>query len=516
MWPEIRTAKNEKRRELVLGGSEISQRIEKDGFSATIYELTDLNYLSITDTSLSEISSDIAKLESLQTLILHSNKFRECNEAITKLSKLKILDLSRNSIERIPESIASLSQIITINISNNKLESFPTLSNNAKLTVVDLSCNALTTFPNLCNSDLVNLSELKLQGNHIDSIPSNINVLPSLKVMDVSNNKIKILPGELADCHKLKEINLKSNPISDRRLFKLIDQCRTKQIIDYVKQNCPRATKDANSNPKPGKKGAKTKQKSDDSESNEDELSYKYTITVKPANEDFKVVVENSTKTIREHIVCCLVNNIVFTEDTFKEFIKLQNKLHDGICEKRNAATIATHDYKKLDSSIIKYTTLPPSQLKLKPLYRATEMSGAELFARLQTEADNLRKEKKRNTYSGIHKYLYLVAGKPTFPCLVNEKGDVISFPPITNSDITKIEPTTTQIFIEVTSSLTQVVCKAALNEIIKELVNLLGTDLEVQQVRILDQEEKLRLVYPGKNDLKFGEHIPIKVTRIR
>lgn len=515
MWPEIQTAKSEKRRELVLSGSEISGRIRKDGVDVSVYGLTDLNYLSITETCLTEVTSDISKLENLQTLILHSNQLQEFSEGIAKLSKLKILDVSRNLIKSLPGNLASLSQITTINISNNKLESFPSLLNNAKLIVVDLSYNNLTAFPDICSSELANLSELKLQGNQIEEIPTTIGLLPALKMLDISNNKIKTLPGELADCCKLKEINLKSNPISDRRLLKLIDQCRTKQIMDYVRQNCPKTTNE-NAAPKKGKKAGKSNQRNADSEScsESNENNYKYSINVKPANEEFKVVIDNSTKPIREHIVCCLINNISFTEDTFKDFIKLQNKLHDGVCEKRNTATIATHDFRKLNSNTINYTTFPPNELKIKPLNRPVEMTGAELFAKLQTEANNLRKEKKRSTYSGIYKYLYLVEGKSAYSCLLNDKGDVISLPPITNSDITKIEPTTTKMFIEVTSSQSQLVCKTVLTEVLKETINLLGTDLEVEQVRILDQEGKLKVAFPAKNDLKFTENAAIRVVR--
>lgn len=73
------------------------------------------------------------------------------------------------------------------------------------------------------------------------------------------------------------------------------------------------------------------------------------------------------------------------------------------------------------------------------PLNRGVCLTGLELFTKLQTEANNLRKEKKRNTYSGIHKYLYLIEGKPRYPCLMNGKEEVISLPPITNSDISKV-----------------------------------------------------------------------------
>jgi len=86
--------------------------------------------------------------------------------------------------------------------------------------------------------------------------------------------------------------------------------------------------------------------------------------------------------------------------------------------------------------------------------------TGADLFQKLQTEAENLRKEKKRNVYSGIHKYLYLLEGKTLFPCLLDQSQQVISFPPITNSDITKMSSSTQAMLVEVTSALSYTICR--------------------------------------------------------
>lgn len=36
-------------------------------------------------------------------------------------------------------------------------------------------------------------------------------------------------------------------------------------------------------------------------------------------------------------------------------------------------------------------------------------------------------------------RYLHLLDGKEHYPCLVDADGDVISFPPITNSEKTKV-----------------------------------------------------------------------------
>lgn len=85
-----------------------------------------------------------------------------------------------------------------------------------------------------------------------------------------------------------KELNLKANPISDRRLLKLIDQCRTKQVLDYVKQHCVKTIVNEDGGNK-GKNRKKTKSKETDEEDN-DSTNYKYSINVKNYNEDFKVI----------------------------------------------------------------------------------------------------------------------------------------------------------------------------------------------------------------------------------
>jgi hypothetical protein len=40
----------------------------------------------------------------------------------------------------------------------------------------------------------------------------------------------------------LTELNLKGNKLSDKRLLKLVDQCHSKQVLDYVRQHCIRSS----------------------------------------------------------------------------------------------------------------------------------------------------------------------------------------------------------------------------------------------------------------------------------
>ncbi|KAJ9578384.1 hypothetical protein L9F63_005390, partial [Diploptera punctata] len=318
-------------------------------------------------------------------------------------------------------------------------------------------------------------------------------------------------------------INLKGNKLNDKRLLKLVDQCRTKQVLDYVRQHCPRCSTDTNvsANAK-GKKGKKGKKDQIEQHIQDTVEQLRHKLHVIHVTDDVPLVsLDETVKVVRPHIVCCIISNVSFSTDTFKKFIQLQTKLHDSVCEKRIAATIATHDLASFVPGNLIYTAYPPNEVKIIPLGRCKQVTGLELFSNLQKEAENLRKEKKRNVYSGIHKYLHLLEGKPVYPCLMN--GDrVISLPPITNSDCTKISEKTKNIFVEVTSASGQGVCRQVLNVLLQETLLLgIGTAepvsdgailqssfhrLSVQQVKVVDTEGNLKVVYPSRTDLVFED----------
>lgn len=81
-----------------------------------------------------------------------------------------------------------------------------------------------------------------------------------------------------------------------------------------------------------------------------------------------------------------------------------QNNLHDTLCNKRQAATLATHDMSKVASGPLKYVARAPDQVKLQPLGSTKETVASVVFARLKSHAHSVMQDKKRNKYSGIHK----------------------------------------------------------------------------------------------------------------
>lgn len=521
-WPEIMTAKAENRHEIKLAGPVISKKIADEGLDTSVFQLTNINLLNISDTCLSTISDDIKLLTNLQTLLLYGNRIATFNENITSLPKLKVLDLSRNEIKTIPESLNKMKELTNINLSSNEIEEFPKLLEFPNLISLDLSNNKLSEFLDVGNASLPHLTDLKLKGNAIDSISSNIaKGVPSLKNFDIGDNKLKVVPGELALLTKLKELNLKGNKLTDKRFLKLVDQCRTKQVLDYIRDHCP---KEDNQTTTAGKKGKKGQKKQEEAvEQDAEELCH--LLKILHVEDDIISIKyhESQLAGIRPFILCCIVKDLNMDDGLFKKFIQLQTRLHDTVCEKRNVATIATHDLAKIPPGNLTYTSQFPKELKLIPLSRNKSFSGEQLFQQLVSEADALRKEKKRNVYTGIHKYLYLLEGKPKYPCLQDSAGNVISFPPITNSETTKMSADTKEMLLEVTSHSSLGACRTVMDATLQQflLLGIGGSDnrdyhtLTVQQVKIVDPEGTLKSVYPSRADCNYEATNNIKVFRV-
>ncbi|KAL2103265.1 hypothetical protein ACEWY4_000133 [Coilia grayii] len=549
VWTEIEKAEKENRRELVLQGTNTDKRIESNGgLSSKLYSLTLLNYLEISQCpSLTEVSENIGNLIHLQSLILCRNKIASVPKSIGKLKSLKVLDVSVNELQNIPEEVSLLSELNTLNVSCNSITSLPKgLSQCTKLSTINVSKNGLTTLPDdLFSERLDLLSTIVASENALEELSANISNLPALKTLDLSSNKLSELPFELGDCAKLKEINFKGNKLKDKRLEKMVNGCQTKSVLDYLRAG-GRGRGKGKAGGEAGEKGDAAvgggarntpkkkgggKQKRQQQEE-EDELE-KMVLRVLHVSDNPTVVtvkVATEVKEVRPYIVCCVVRGMnLKSGNALKRFLMAQTKLHDDLCAKRTTATIATHDVQLLKSPLL-YDARTPNTLKIVPLGRK-EMNAVDLLKHLQQEADEQRKQKKRQNVSGLHKYLQLLDGKSHYPCLVDTEGHVISFPPITNSEKTKIKKSTKELFLEVTSSNSLQTCKDVMDALITKMAELnkstfdhkeadgsdeegepeptpaegdgpAGPELTVQQVRITDMDGNLKVVYPSKTDL--------------
>jgi phenylalanyl-tRNA synthetase beta chain len=134
----------------------------------------------------------------------------------------------------------------------------------------------------------------------------------------------------------------------------------------------------------------------------------------------------------RPFAACAIVKNVKLDNEFIKSLIQVQEILHSNLGKDRKKVAIGLHDFDKIFPPIT-YTEISPNA-KLVPLGMETELMLVEI----------LEKHEK-----GI-KYGKLVKSFKKWPVFLDKKG-IFSFPPIINSERTKITKKTKNIFIDVT-----------------------------------------------------------------
>ncbi|MEB3859774.1 MAG: phenylalanine--tRNA ligase subunit beta [Desulfurococcales archaeon] len=132
-------------------------------------------------------------------------------------------------------------------------------------------------------------------------------------------------------------------------------------------------------------------------------------------------------------------------DDTFlRELIQFQEKLHEGLGRDRRKLAIGLHDLDKLPSKDIRYR-MSGLNTVFKPLGSPRAMSGAEILEKTEQGV----KYGSISLQGSLHPFLY--------------SGDqVIAMPPVINSDITRVEPGTRSVFIDVTGTDLELVLRVA------------------------------------------------------
>ncbi|XP_052861555.1 leucine-rich repeat-containing protein 47-like [Anopheles cruzii] len=552
MWPEVEAAKSENRRELKLTGASVAKRIteNKGRLDEALYGLTALNLLDVNDTPLQVISQHVANLTHMQSLLLYRNQISQLPAGIGTLGELKVLDLSGNKLSTLPDEFGRLRTLTTLNLSFNQLKVVD-CSNLEHLSVCNLSGNQLEEVPQFYVGDVHHVTDVNLEKNKITTLPETLTRQQILRALNVAENKIEQVPKFITKCVKLKEINLKGNPLKDKRLLKLVDQCRSKQVLDYVEKNGYQAPKAVI--PKPTTETAAEAETEPEPDVVE-EAQLK--IVVRKVTENTpKVSFTAEARARRPYLAFCIVRDFVVSD--LKKFLQLQNALHDVECERREVATIATHDLAKIRGNL-RYDAACPGDIHITPLGSTVQakVTAAKYFADLCQQAEQVRKDKKRNTYSGVHKYISLLRCQEQFAYLTDEEK-VISLPPLTNCDETKISATTRDMLLEVTSNASHGHCVRVMKALLERML-LMGVEvvpsgvttaatesggekkkkskaskatdkeqtakvrynrsasLTVEQVQVCDSDGKPHSVFPGKGDITDNETKNIVVSMMQ
>ncbi len=183
------------------------------------------------------------------------------------------------------------------------------------------------------------------------------------------------------------------------------------------------------------------------------------------------VTIEKSVKEVRPLTVCAVVKGVRITEPALVQLIQLQEKVALTFGRRRKEAAIGIYDYGKIRGNI-RYYGANPKEKKFVPLECKVEMSLEEI----------LEAHPKGKEFAGLLK------GKKLYPIFEDAGGEVLSMPPIINSNYSgKVTERTRDLFIEV-SGFGMETISAALNVIVMALADRGG---KIETVTVVDADGK-------------------------
>lgn len=168
------------------------------------------------------------------------------------------------------------------------------------------------------------------------------------------------------------------------------------------------------------------------------------------AEKDFDVFIDKNVSKVRPFTACAIIKNISFSNETIKEIIWVQEKLHATFGRNRKKVAIGIYPLEHITLPIY-YNAATPDKIKFRPLE-----SNRVLTAKQILEEHKTGKE-----------YKHLLEGNTVYPYFADSKGNILSMPPIINSHVTgRVTENTKEIFIE---------CSGHDLNVLKQTLNILA-----------------------------------------
>lgn len=207
---------------------------------------------------------------------------------------------------------------------------------------------------------------------------------------------------------------------------------------------------------------------------------------------DVEVHVDASVREVdsyRPYIECAIVTLPPVDETSLIAIMKLQENLHWGVGRDRKLASIGVYDMSTIEGPIV-YRTMDPDKEPFVPLgMPGKKMSGRQI---LESHPKGMA-------------YAELLQPLKRYPVLVDSKGQVLSMPPIINSDETKVKKGTTRVFIDVTG-ISKAAVKKSLDTLVCSLFEIGGSG---EKVTIFERGGEKRLspiLTPQSKDISLAE----------
>lgn len=181
-------------------------------------------------------------------------------------------------------------------------------------------------------------------------------------------------------------------------------------------------------------------------------------------------------KGIRPKASYCVVKNVNMTEDLLVSLINMQEKIAGTFGKKRKEIAIGIFDLDKINGKKLKYFAAD-KKTKFVPLTFTQELTLDEI----------LKEHKKGLEFGGLLKDF------SKYPLLVDEKNEVLSMPPIINSNNSgRVELDTKNLFVDITGLEQEKVDTALI--IFAYAFADRGAEVELVEINYLDENKKYLL----------------------
>ena len=150
---------------------------------------------------------------------------------------------------------------------------------------------------------------------------------------------------------------------------------------------------------------------------------------------DYKIIVDKSVSKVRPYVAAFVAKGHKVDDYLIKQMVQLQEKLCENYGRRRLKIAIGVYSYDKIKFPVY-YKATNPKSIKFVPLEFRKEMAQQEIL-----EEHPKGKE-----------YAWILEGFDKYPILVDSVNEVLSFPPIINSNFTgKVSEGDEHLFVEAT-----------------------------------------------------------------
>ena len=168
---------------------------------------------------------------------------------------------------------------------------------------------------------------------------------------------------------------------------------------------------------------------------------------------NIEIEIDDSVENVRPYIGGAVVKGLELSKKKINGLIQLQEKMHETMGRRRDKLAIGLHDLSTVEPPFT-YKAVEPEKVSFTPLEYDRNMQLGEIL----------------DEHEKGQKYAWILEDDEKYPIIKDSEGKVLSFPPIINNQLTEVESSTQDIFIDVTGKDKDTVIKA---------LNILTTALE-------------------------------------